>query len=351
MDKELIGTLQFIIERYQGRTKGSVFIPMRDFSWYNEGNGQLVRLQAEGMITKPLYFDNGVEITLTYAGWHFFDEPQSEELSIEGKMHRILASLCSDMSIPNDWFGFDKQEAKEIIRRLQNEGLIEDVKIATGGQGKKPQVVWVDKAHITCKGFVFLEKYGRVTDTPQYELLSRAFISACAAIADNPASYSSFDEDGLNREIRNFLLASLTSFGYLVTDQTQQGWGETYKHAGELDIRINKNGIPVAIYEGLIHKNEKWLYSHIEKAIGKYNRSGCKTVYVVEFSKKTKFGAFWNSEVEKVKKHPELCDIEEQDVGLLGVKKLIGHFKWEEQLGVFHFIGVNCHVDRVPQIG
>ena len=41
MDIELVETLKLIIDRYEGRTQGSVFIPMRDFPWYHERNGQL----------------------------------------------------------------------------------------------------------------------------------------------------------------------------------------------------------------------------------------------------------------------------------------------------------------------
>lgn len=74
MDIELAETLKLIIDRYEGRTQGSVFIPMRDFPWYNERNGQLTRLQEAGMITIPRYSDNGAEITLTRKGRSFFSE-------------------------------------------------------------------------------------------------------------------------------------------------------------------------------------------------------------------------------------------------------------------------------------
>ena len=74
MDIELVETLQLIIERYQGRTKGSIFIQMHDFPWYNERNGQLSRLREAGMITKPRLFDDGAEITLTKQGRTYFSE-------------------------------------------------------------------------------------------------------------------------------------------------------------------------------------------------------------------------------------------------------------------------------------
>ena len=68
MDVELVETLKIIIERYGNRTSGSVFIPMEDFPWHNAPNHQLTRLHEEGMITKPFYYDDGADITLTNAG-------------------------------------------------------------------------------------------------------------------------------------------------------------------------------------------------------------------------------------------------------------------------------------------
>lgn len=175
--------------------------------------------------------------------------------------------------------------------------------------------------------------------------LPHEFISACAKIADNPASYARFDEDSLNREVRNFLDSAITRFGYSIADQTQQGLSGS--RPGELDIRISKKGIPVAIYEGLIHKDRKWLESHINKAIGKYNQSGCKAVYVVEFSRNRGFGGFWDEATEVLDEYSGI-EVKEENTCLLGVKMLKGIFEWEKQKGDFYYIGVNCYVK--PQL-
>ncbi len=172
--------------------------------------------------------------------------------------------------------------------------------------------------------------------------LPHEFISACAKIADNPASYASFDEDSLNREVRNFLDSAITRFGYIIADQTQQGVGVTNKKAGELDIRISKNGIPVAIYEGLVHKDKDWPEKHIEKAIGRYNQSGCKEVYVVEFSRNKRFGEFWDIACETLEEHGDV-NVSEVNTGLLGVRMLKGNYDWEGQKGNLYYIGVNCN--------
>lgn len=72
MNNELLETLKFITARYEGRASGSVFIPMKDFLWYNNRNRQLTKLYEEDLITKPRYFDNGAEITLTEKGRQYF---------------------------------------------------------------------------------------------------------------------------------------------------------------------------------------------------------------------------------------------------------------------------------------
>ena len=72
MNNELLETLKLITDRYEGRSSGSVFIPMKDFPWHNNRNGQLTKLYEEDVITKPRYFDNGAEITLTEKGRQYF---------------------------------------------------------------------------------------------------------------------------------------------------------------------------------------------------------------------------------------------------------------------------------------
>lgn len=47
MDEELLETLRLIISRYEGHNQRSVFISMKDFSWYHEPDGQLSRLCDE----------------------------------------------------------------------------------------------------------------------------------------------------------------------------------------------------------------------------------------------------------------------------------------------------------------
>ena len=338
MDEELIETLKLIIDRYENRTKGSVFIPMCDFPWYNERNGQLSRLQDMGLIIKPRYFDNGADIALTQKGWHFFDKRiRGASLSKE-KIYEILVALASDMKVPDDNFGFEPGTCKGAIKQLQEQGYVSGVVFSEGGWDPNPKMMWIERGYVTGKGLQYIEDYKKTEIN-----LPNEFISACAKIADNPASYSSFDEDGLNRELRNFLDSAISRFGYIVTDQTQQGLGKSDKKAGELDIRINKLGIPIAICEGLIHRDKQYLFDHIDKAMKRYNRSGCKDLYIVEYSRNKGFSNFWDNASDALDEYDGIVSIHEENTGLLGVKMIKGTFIWEGQQGNLYYIGINCY--------
>lgn len=85
MKKELEETLRLIIERV-GDNNRIVFIPMRDFSWYNHRNGQLSQLYYEGLITKPIYCDNGVLVGPTDEGRNYLGD-ETNEIATEQKNH------------------------------------------------------------------------------------------------------------------------------------------------------------------------------------------------------------------------------------------------------------------------
>ena len=343
MDIEMVETLQLILDRYEGRTSGSVFVPLKDFAWFKERNDQLTRLQSAGLITQPRYFDNGAEITLTQNGRHFFDRQGGRVSLDKEKVYEILSSLNTKMEVPEGKFGLEYKLCMKAIKQLQEQGYIDGVRFIEAGWDPYPRTMWIEDGYLTAQGLQFLEDYQRSGIN-----LPREFISACEKIAANPVSYNGFDEDGLNRELRNLLESAISRFGYHIADQTQQGLGETSKKPGELDIRISKNGIPVAIYEGLIHRGQEYLYDHINKAIGKYNGSGCKTVFVVEYSKNKGFGGFWDRTTEALEQFSNIC-VSEENTGLLGVRMLKGTFTWEDRLGEFYYIGVNCYYKELSE--
>lgn len=260
------------------------------------------------------------------------------------KKYEMLVALKDKMDVEPGDFGFEGKATYRAIKLLQDEGYIADGAFAVSGCDPTPQIVWLGKAYVTEKGFDFLEKYSRKNSDEDIIIdLTHEMITACAKIADGIASYKDFDENGYNRLIRDYLDAGLSRFGYSICDQTEQGLGKTDKKPGELDIRINKTGIPVAIFEGLIHKDEPYLYKHIDKAVGRYNQSGCKTVYVVEYSKNVRFDDFWENAVISIEKKPEVNGVQLFETNLMGVKALKAKHDWNgEQIDLI-YLGVNCY--------
>lgn len=241
------------------------------------------------------------------------------------------------MEVPVDWFGLEPGTCRSAVKQLQEQGFLADIVFVESWQDANPTEMMLGRGYVTLEGLRYLEdSRKRSVD------LGAEIVSACAKIADNTASYAGFDEDALNREIRNYLDSAISRFGYAISDQSQQGLGKGDKGPGELDIRISKDGIPMAIYEGLVHRDKAWLIEHISKAIDRYNQSGCKTVYIVEFSRNKGFGGFWDSATEILEEH-EGVDVVEENTGLLGVRMLYGTFDWHGGQGEFCYLGVNCY--------
>ncbi len=156
---------------------------------------------------------------------------------------------------------------------------------------------------------------GKVYDT---------LLSACEKLSANPVDTKSLDEDALNRKVRNLLEMGLEREGYFVQDQTQRGFGKKKEKPGELDVLIKKNGLSIAIIEGLLHKDKDWLYTHIEKAIGRYNASGCRMIYILEYVRGADFDRIVENSVENFKAYPGLAYRDELDTTLDSVRMLEG---------------------------
>lgn len=173
-------------------------------------------------------------------------------------------------------------------------------------------------------------------------VITNELISACAKISNNPIDYLQLNEDSLNRQIRNLLEAALNHQGYSICDQTQQGLGNTGRQPGEVDILIKKAGLPIAIYEGLIHRGHDYLTRHIAKAINRYNYFGCRNIYIVDFMRNGIWENNWKAAMKTVSEYPRV-EITEMNTGLNGIRKAEGTFQWEGRYtGKIVFIGVNC---------
>lgn len=122
--------------------------------------------------------------------------------------------------------------------------------------------------------------YDRVKQIQKYEdSMTRKILVALEKLCNRSWDYKNLNENGLNRQVRDFL----DDGSYSVLDQAQQGVSVNGKDEGSLDILIKDRGLNIAIYEGLIHKNKKYLLDHIDKAAGRYNPSGCRSIYIGEY--------------------------------------------------------------------
>lgn len=150
------------------------------------------------------------------------------------------------------------------------------------------------------------------------DIIIKTVLSACEKISANPIDYHGMSEDALNRSIRNLLEMALERTNYIIQDQTQKGYGATLNKPGELDILIKKDGLPIAIIEGLVHKDKKRLFDHINKAIGRYNFSGCRSIVILEYVQQQAFEDIWKNTVKNV----EGClkEAREIDTTLDGIK-------------------------------
>lgn len=158
---------------------------MRDFPWFHERNGQLTKLQEEGMITKPRFYDNGADITLTQAGRNFSVESEGSVSLTKEKIYEILLTLHKEMKMPDDCFGYERRQTNSVIKYFQDEGLISGAGIAMGGVRKLPTIIWLESATITLKGLQFIEDFEHASNEPTNINLSYEFITVCAKIADN----------------------------------------------------------------------------------------------------------------------------------------------------------------------
>lgn len=175
-------------------------------------------------------------------------------------------------------------------------------------------------------------------------------LNALACLCGNRTYNTSSDEDTMNDYIRDLLDKSLE-----IRDQTRQGISSKSTNAekgraGELDIQIRFNGIPIGIYEGLRLESveEKIIHDHIEKATIKYNPQGCKEVFIVTYVIKQKkgFGEYWKRFVECVNRYKQEDDeyniksIEEIDTSMSAIRALHGKYYMDEMEHNVYIIAV-----------
>lgn len=88
-------------------------------------------------------------------------------------------------------------------------------------------------------------------------------------------------EDTINDYIRDVLDES-----YTIKDQTRQGKSENGTDAGEVDIQICHDGLPVVMIEGIKVSSleQDRLNSHMNKVLTKYDPNGCPYIFLIVYT-------------------------------------------------------------------
>lgn len=134
-----------------------------------------------------------------------------------------------------------------------------------------------------------------IRKTVNEEKISTDVFRALLNAQRNPI-YIGQKENTINDGIRDMLDGT-----YGLKDQTRQGVSESGKDAGEIDLMLYSDGLPIALMEGmkLNYVNTTVIDKHINKALVNYDPIGCPLVYILMYVTSKKFDEFW----EKVVKH------------------------------------------------
>lgn len=134
-----------------------------------------------------------------------------------------------------------------------------------------------------------LEEYREDCSTVQIEDDSRIpekeicdkMLRAISKLQRNHHYDADSSEDTMNDYIRDILDES-----YFIKDQTRQGESERGDEAGEVDIQICHDGLPVVMIEGIkVSSLERdRLDTHMNKVLTKYDPNGCPYAFLVIYS-------------------------------------------------------------------
>lgn len=115
---------------------------------------------------------------------------------------------------------------------------------------------------------------------PEKELCDKLF-RALSKLQRNHHYDADSSEDTMNDYIRDVLDES-----YTIKDQTRQGKSESGAEAGEVDIQICHDGLPVAMIEGIkvASLERDRLGAHINKVLTKYDPNGCPYVFLIVYT-------------------------------------------------------------------
>lgn len=127
----------------------------------------------------------------------------------------------------------------------------------------------------------------RIPETELMQKVTRALVK----LQKNNHYNSSSSEDTMNDYVRDILDES-----YELIDQTRQGVSESGNGAGEIDIQICIDGLPLVMIEALKLESvvDKTLSIHVNKVLTKYDPNGCPYAILIVYAKAPNFEDFYN---------------------------------------------------------
>jgi len=125
-------------------------------------------------------------------------------------------------------------------------------------------------------------------------------LSACVKLQSNATYYTAL-EDQRNDYIRDLLKMAK----YDVVDQTRKGTSSAGKRAGEIDILIEEDELPVTVIEALNLDSLKTQYldEHLDR-IYKYDTAGNEFNIILLYVSAANFGAFCEKYFNHIKEYP-----------------------------------------------
>ena len=115
---------------------------------------------------------------------------------------------------------------------------------------------------------------------PEKEICDK-MLRALSKLQRNHHYNADSSEDTMNDYIRDILGES-----YFMKDQTRQGDSENGDEAGEVDIQLCYDGLPVVMIEGIKVSSleRERLDSHMNKVLTKYDPNGCPYTFLIVYT-------------------------------------------------------------------
>lgn len=224
-----------------------------------------------------------------------------------------LAMFFAALSNTTDEYGYiligaSKNKDKYSINGISSGFKIDEpIKRALSLLSEKPKI---DFGCLTVDGKnIYAIKVNKITSDiffkptqnteSQADLFIRDLYLACIKLQARKL-YVNVTEDERN----DFIADLLDTNGYRIKDQTRRGSSSAGKSSGEVDIFVEKNGMPFTIIEALNldSLNTTYLDTHLDK-IYSYDTTGNAFNVCLSYVKVRDFGSFWDKYCEHVKNH------------------------------------------------